>query len=69
MSVDTTIVATALDTLQQALGTSIKWAGWTITAYSFGYVVFASGQRNHLRHRCPRVRRRRKMDTPTGSEP
>jgi EmrB/QacA subfamily drug resistance transporter len=39
MSVDTTIVATALDTLQQALGTSINWAGWTITAYSFGYVV------------------------------
>ncbi|MGH9773127.1 MAG: MFS transporter, partial [Candidatus Acidiferrales bacterium] len=39
MSVDTTIVATALDTLQQALHTSINWAGWTITAYSFGYVV------------------------------
>ena len=39
MSVDTTIVATALDTLQQALRTSINWAGWTITAYSFGYVV------------------------------
>lgn len=39
MSVDTTIVATALDSLQQALHTSINWAGWTITAYSFGYVV------------------------------
>lgn len=39
MSVDTTIVATALDTLQRALRTSINWAGWTITAYSFGYVV------------------------------
>lgn len=39
MSVDTTIVATALDSLQQALKTSINWAGWTITAYSFGFVL------------------------------
>ncbi|MDI3468898.1 MAG: hypothetical protein OJF62_000961 [Pseudolabrys sp.] len=39
MSVDTTIVATALDTLQHGLQTSINWAGWTITAYSFGFVL------------------------------
>lgn len=39
MSVDTTIVATALDTLQQALRTSVNWAGWTITAYAVGIVV------------------------------
>jgi MFS family permease len=39
MSVDTTIVSTALDTLQHGLQTSINWAGWTITAYSFGFVL------------------------------
>ena len=39
MSVDSTIVATALHALQQGLGTSINWAGWTITAYSFGFVL------------------------------
>ena len=39
MSVDTTIVATALHALQHGLGTSINWAGWTITAYSFGFVL------------------------------
>lgn len=39
MSVDTTIVATALDSLQHALHASINWAGWTITAYSFGFVL------------------------------
>lgn len=33
MSVDTTIVATALHSLTQGLGTSINRAGWTITAY------------------------------------
>ncbi|GAB3560999.1 MFS transporter [Spelaeicoccus albus] len=39
MSVDTTIVATALHILQRGLHTSINWAGWTITAYSFGFVL------------------------------
>jgi EmrB/QacA subfamily drug resistance transporter len=39
MSVDSTIVATALHALQQGLGTSINWAGWTITAYSLGFVL------------------------------
>ncbi len=39
MSIDLTIVATALRSLQQGLHTSINWAGWTITAYSFGFVL------------------------------
>jgi MFS family permease len=39
MSVDSTIVATALFSLRRGLQTSINWAGWTITAYSFGFVL------------------------------
>ncbi|MCC7039278.1 MAG: MFS transporter [Burkholderiales bacterium] len=39
MSIDSTIVATALHSLQHDLDTTINWAGWTITAYSFGFVV------------------------------
>ena len=39
MSVDSTIVATALHALQHGLGTSINWAAWTLTAYSFGFVL------------------------------
>jgi EmrB/QacA subfamily drug resistance transporter len=39
MSVDSTIVATALDSLRRGLHTSINWAGWTITAYSFGFML------------------------------
>ncbi|MCO6496678.1 MAG: MFS transporter [Chitinophagaceae bacterium] len=39
MTIDGTIVATALHTLQQELDTTINWAGWTITAYSFGFLV------------------------------
>ena len=39
MSVDSTIVATALHALQHGLHTSINWAGWTLTAYSFGFVL------------------------------
>jgi MFS family permease len=39
MSIDSTIVATVLDALQQGLGTTIDWAGWTLTAYSFGFVL------------------------------
>jgi EmrB/QacA subfamily drug resistance transporter len=39
MSIDATIVATALHDLRSELHTSIDWAGWTITAYSLGFVV------------------------------
>jgi MFS family permease len=39
MSIDSTIVATVLHALQQGLGTTIDWAGWTLTAYSFGFVL------------------------------
>jgi EmrB/QacA subfamily drug resistance transporter len=39
MSIDSTIVATALHTMQRELHTSINWAGWIITAYAFGFVV------------------------------
>lgn len=39
MSIDGTIVATALETLQRGLDTSINWAGWTITAYALGFVL------------------------------
>jgi MFS family permease len=39
MSIDSTIVATALDSLRSGLQTSIDWAGWTITAYSLGFVI------------------------------
>ncbi len=38
-SLDSTIVATALDTLQRDLGASINWVGWTITAYAFGLLL------------------------------
>ena len=39
MSIDSTIIATALHTLQHDLGTTINWAGWVITAYAFGFVL------------------------------
>lgn len=39
MSVDSTIVATVLHELQHGLDTSINWAGWTITAFAFGFVL------------------------------
>lgn len=39
MSIDATIVATALHALQEDLGSPINWTSWTITAYWFGYVV------------------------------
>lgn len=39
MSIDATIVATALHALQQDLGAPINWTGWTVTAYWLGYVV------------------------------
>lgn len=38
-SMDQTIVATALTTLQHDLGASINWTGWTITIYSLGQIV------------------------------
>lgn len=34
-----TAIATALHTLQLDFGTSVSWAGWTITAYSLGLVI------------------------------
>lgn len=39
MSIDSTIVATALNTIQRELHTSINWTGWVITAYAFGFVL------------------------------
>lgn len=39
MALDATIVATALHAMQHELGTTVNWAGWTITAYSFGFVL------------------------------
>lgn len=39
MSLDGTIVATALPALQRGLATTVNWAGWTLTAYSFGFVL------------------------------
>jgi EmrB/QacA subfamily drug resistance transporter len=39
MSIDSTIVATALHSLRRDLQTSIDWTGWTITAYSLGFVI------------------------------
>ena len=50
MSIDSTIVATALHSLRTGLQTSIGWAGWTITAYSLGFVVMlpVSGRLSEL---------------------
>ncbi len=39
MSINSTIVATALNALRNGLHTSINWAGWTITAYAFGFLL------------------------------
>ena len=39
ITVDSTIVATALHALQHGLSTTINWASWTITAYSLGFVL------------------------------
>lgn len=56
MSIDSTIVATALHALRRGLNTSIGWAGWTITAYSLGFVVMLplSGRLSEL-YGCRRV--------------
>ncbi len=39
MSINSTIVATALHSLQHGLNAPINWTGWTITAYSLGFVL------------------------------
>ncbi|KAA9157811.1 multidrug efflux MFS transporter [Amycolatopsis acidicola] len=39
MSVDQTIVSTALPAIQSDLGTALGWAVWTITVYSLGQVL------------------------------
>ena len=39
ITIDSTIVATALHALQTDLQTSVTWAGWTLTIYSFGFVL------------------------------
>lgn len=39
MTVDSTIVATVLHPMQHDLRTSVNWAGWTLTAYSLGFVL------------------------------
>jgi len=56
MSIDATIVATALESLRAELQTSIDWAGWTITAYSLGFVVIlpVTGKLS-ARYGCRRV--------------
>lgn len=38
-TIDSTIVATALETIQRELHTTTNWVGWTITGYAFGYVL------------------------------
>lgn len=38
-TIDSTIVATALHAMQHDLNTTVSWAGWTLTAYSFGFVI------------------------------
>lgn len=38
-SIDQTIVATALTTIQHDLHTQVKWSSWTITVYSLGQLV------------------------------
>lgn len=39
MTMNSTIIATALSTLQKDLGASVSWVGWTLTAYSLGFVL------------------------------
>ncbi len=39
VSIDQTVVSTALTTLQRELGSSIEWVGWTLSIYSLGSVV------------------------------
>ncbi len=39
VSIDQTVVSTALTTLQRELGSSIEWGGWTLSVYALGSVV------------------------------
>lgn len=41
-TLDQTIVATALDSMQRGLDTTVTWVGWTMTAYSLGMVMMLS---------------------------
>lgn len=41
-TLDQTIVATALDSMQHGLGTNVTWVGWTMTVYSLGMVMMLS---------------------------
>jgi MFS family permease len=56
MSIDATIVATALHALRYELQTSIYWTGWTITAYQLGFVIIlpVTGKLSE-RYGCRRV--------------
>jgi len=56
MSIDGTIVATALHSLRTGLHTSIDWAAWTITAYALGFVIVLpiSGKLSQM-YGCRRV--------------
>ena len=38
-SIDQTIVATALPTLQRDLHTQVNWSTWTITIYALGQIM------------------------------
>jgi EmrB/QacA subfamily drug resistance transporter len=38
-SIDSTIVATALEDIHTSLHTTINWAGWTLTIYNLGMVI------------------------------
>ena len=38
-SVDQTIVATALPSIQRDLGAQVNWSSWTITVYALGQVM------------------------------
>lgn len=53
-TVDATIVATALETIQRELNTTVNWAGWILTAYAFGLVIMLPVSANlsiHFGHR------------------
>ncbi len=41
-TLDQTIVATALDSMQHGLDTTVTWVGWTMTVYSLGMVMMLS---------------------------
>lgn len=39
ISIDQTIVATALQAIQHDLGAELTWSGWTLTVYSVGQII------------------------------